>query len=62
MSKSKKDFKEFSIEFNIIPDTLSMKSVLTTSNPIHFIPNLTNSWVLHLQITHPELTLLKNQS
>ena len=26
----------FSIEFNIIPDTISMKSVLTTSNPIHF--------------------------
>ena len=25
------DFK-----FNIIPDTISMKSVLTTSNPIHF--------------------------
>ena len=36
MSKSKKDFREFSIEFNIIPDTTSMKSVLTTSNLILF--------------------------
>ena len=30
------DFK-----FNIIPDTISMKSVLTTSNPIHFNSELT---------------------
>ena len=35
-SKFKKDLTVFSIEFNIIPDTISMKSVLTTSNPIHF--------------------------
>ena len=26
----------FDFKFNIIPDTISMKSVLTTSNPIHF--------------------------
>ena len=35
-SKFKKDLTVFSIEFNIIPDTISMKSVLTTSNSIHF--------------------------
>ena len=35
-SKFKKDLPVFSFEFNIIPDTISMKSVLTTSNPIHF--------------------------
>ena len=35
-SKFKKDLTVFSIEFNIIPDTRSMKSVLPTSNPIHF--------------------------
>ena len=35
-SKFKKDLTVFSHEFNIIPDTISMKSVLTTSNPIHF--------------------------
>ena len=34
--KFKKDLTVFSIEFNIIPDTISMKSVLTTSNSIHF--------------------------
>ena len=35
-SKFKKDLTVFSIEFNIKPDTKSMKSVLTTSNPSHF--------------------------
>ena len=35
-SKFKKDLTVFSIEFKIIPDTILMKSVLTTSNPIHF--------------------------
>ena len=35
-SKFKKDLTVFSIEFNIIPDTISMKSVLTTSNNIQF--------------------------
>ena len=33
-SKFRKDLAVFSIEFNIILDTISMKSVLTTSNPI----------------------------
>ena len=32
----KKDLTVFSIEFNIIPDTILIKSVLATSNPIHF--------------------------
>ena len=47
-SKFKKDLTVFSIEFNIIPDTISMKSVLTTSNPIHVnselnkVPEFTN--------------------
>ena len=27
---------DYDFKFNIIPDTISMKSVLTTSNPIHF--------------------------
>ena len=39
-SKLKKDLTVFSIEFNIIPDTISMKSVLTTSNPINFYSEL----------------------
>ena len=39
-SKFKKEFTVFSIEFNIIPDTISMKSVLTTTNPIHFYSEL----------------------
>ena len=35
-SKFKKDLTVFSIEFNIIPDTISMKTVSTTSNSLHF--------------------------
>ena len=35
-SKFKKDLTVFSIEFKVLPDTISMKSVLTTSNPMHF--------------------------
>ena len=35
-SKFKKEFTIFSIEFNIIPHTISMKTVLTSSKPIHF--------------------------
>ena len=35
MSKSKKN-KDFGMECSIIPETISRKSVLTTSNPIHF--------------------------
>ena len=31
---------DYDFEFNIIPDTISMKSVLTTSNPIHFYSEL----------------------
>ena len=36
MSKFKKRIEDFSIEFNIKLDTISMKSVLTTTNSIHF--------------------------
>ena len=32
----KQKIADFDFKFNIIPDTISMKSVLTTSNPIHF--------------------------
>ena len=35
-SIKQKKIAEFDFKFNIIPDTISMKSVLTTSNPIHF--------------------------
>ena len=35
-SKFEKDLTVFSIEFNKTPDTISMKSVLTISNPIIF--------------------------
>ena len=31
---------DYDFKFNIIPDTISMKSVLITSNPIHFNPEL----------------------
>ena len=34
--KQKINESDYDFEFNIIPDTISMKSVLTTSNPIHF--------------------------
>ena len=52
--KFKKDLTVFGIELNILHDTISMKSILTTSNPIHLNSEQT-------RITKQELTLQKNQ-
>ena len=38
--KQKINESDYDFKFDLIPDTISMKSVLTTSNPIHFNPEL----------------------